>query len=619
MILGGSVLEVSGLAMNDRHEARLGGRILLVLLTAYALGMIVPDLYRIVRPLGSFGLAADTDGVIYDVRGPFPATAASPAWRAGIRPGDRLDLMAMRCVPVDTELCASMLAMWGGLNYVLPGRTATLLLVAMEDRPARQIILVSEPRPRSRVLDLVLLLDQVAGIMVVLGGAWLVWLRPGGMTWGFFAYVIQFNPGQAYQFYGWLQQWPTLLLAQWVATCVLQAAGYTGFLLFALRVPVDRAEGVWRRIERALPVLAALFFLLALSSLGSAFGRPSETAMRAALLVGFAVDVAALGILLGRRNSLGARDYQRIRWVIWGCVIGLPAFLVAEISQVTSLPVGPFGAGGIPEDVFGLVYLVNGVLCLFVVQAVRRDSVVNVSIPLRRATVLGLLLSVPAFFLHQEVEVLDDFVHLPGWAWVLVASVLAFMIARLHELATELADGWFDLEYRRTEAHLDEVAQTIQHADSLAEMERLLVDEPLRSLVLTSAALFREEAGAFRRHVSAGWDASASQVLDAATLAPRGRLLCAEYPIGLGAMPNAKLPEGLGRPVLAVPVGNPRRCFAVALYSGHEAGTDLDKRERELLAGLARQAEIAYAYLEGEMLRQRVADLESRLAQAPAS
>jgi hypothetical protein len=604
--------------MSDRHDARLGARVLLVLLTAYALGMIVPDLFRLVRPLGSFGLAADTDGMIYDVRGPFPAEAASPAWQAGIRRGDRLDLMAMRCVPVDTERCASMLALWGGLNYVLPGRVATLALVAVDDRPARQVTLVAVPRPRSRVLDLVLLLDQVAGVLVVLGGAWLVWLRPGGMTWGFFAYVIQFNPGQIYQFYGWLQQWPALLLAQWVATCVLQVAGYIGFLLFTLRVPVDRADGGWRKIERALPVLAVLLFLLAVSSLGAAFGRPSEMAMRAALLVGFAVDVAALGILIGRRNSLGARDYQRIRWVIWGCLIGLPAFLFAEISQVTSLRASLFG-GGIPEDVFGLIYLVNGVLCLFVVEAVRRDSVVSVSIPLRRATVLGLLLSVPVFFLHQQVEVLDDLVHLPGWAWVLVASVLAFMIARLHELATELADGWFDLEYRRLEAHLSDVAQTIQRADSLAEMERLLVDEPLRAMALASAALFRQEAGAFRRHVSAGWDASASEVLDAAGLLPQGRDRGATYRIGPDAMPGARLPDGLGRPVIGVPVANPRRCFAIVLYGAHESGTDLNQRERELLAGLARQAEVAYAYLEGEMQRQRIAALENRLAQGNAA
>src|SRR5208282_2318542 len=74
--------------------------------------------------LGSLGLTTNADGLLYHVQGPFAAKEESPAWRAGLRVGDRLDLAAMRCVPVDTEICASNLAMWGGVSYVMPGRTA---------------------------------------------------------------------------------------------------------------------------------------------------------------------------------------------------------------------------------------------------------------------------------------------------------------------------------------------------------------------------------------------------------------------------------------------------------------------------------------------------------------
>ena len=55
------------------------------------------------------------------------------------------------------------------------------------------------------------------------------------------------------------------------------------------------------------------------------------------LFVGFAVSVGALAILIGRRRDLSPRDYQRIRWVIWGCLIGLPAYLLAQLSQETSV------------------------------------------------------------------------------------------------------------------------------------------------------------------------------------------------------------------------------------------------------------------------------------------
>ncbi len=86
--------------MSDGKGARLFSRVALLLLTVYALAMIVPDLLRVVRPLGSFGLAMDGDGRVYDVQGPFENEQDSPAWHAGERAGDRLDLTAKRCAPV---------------------------------------------------------------------------------------------------------------------------------------------------------------------------------------------------------------------------------------------------------------------------------------------------------------------------------------------------------------------------------------------------------------------------------------------------------------------------------------------------------------------------------------
>lgn len=607
--------------MGDRNAASLFGRAALIFLTIYALAMIAPDLLRVVRPLGSFGLTTNGDGLIYDVQGPFASVEDSPAWRAGLRDGDRLDLAAMRCAPVDTIVCASMLAQWGGVNYVMPGREATLFIAAADERPAREVRLIAEPRPANRLLDLVVVLSAIAGILVVLGAAWLVWTRPGLMTWGFFVYVIQFNPGEAFQFWAWLQLWPRALLAQDAVYLVMQAAGYTGLLLFALRAPVDRTEGRWRMIERALPALAILFLLVALASMGTIFGHPVEIWARGMLFVGFAVSAGALAILVGRRRDLSPRDYQRIRWVIWGCLIGLPAYLLAQLSQETSALDGLLGQGLTPEEVAGAFFLVNGILCLFVVEAVRRPTVVNVWIPLRRATAFGLVLSAPVLFLHKQIEAIDEYIHMPYWAWVAVASGLVYLIARGHEYATELMDRLFDREFIRAERHLEEVSESILRAGSLAEIDRLLVNEPVRSLRLASAALFREQDGAFRRRVSVGWD-----IGDADTLAGDDPLLSARFkrkPYALDAVHDAhaspaRLPHDVERPVLVAPVGNARRCYAVVLYGGHEAGTDLDGAERHLLGSLAHDAAVAYAQVETETLQRRVAMLEGQLAQAPA-
>jgi hypothetical protein len=603
--------------MGERTGASPFGRIALLLLTIYAVAMIAPDVLRVIRPLGSFGFDMDGDGRIYDVRGPFESERDSPARRAGLRPGDRLDLAAMSCASVDSVGCASLLSQWGGVTYVMPGREATFIVASPTEGAGREVKLVAEPRPTNRLLDLVIVLDTIVGILVVLGAAWLVWTRPGLMTWGFFVYVIQFNPGRAFQFWAWLQLWPRILLAQNVIFLVMQAAAYAGLLLFALRAPVDRAEGRWRTIERALPILAIVFLGVALASMATVFGYPAEIWARAMVFIGFAVSVAALAILIGRRRDLSPRDYQRIRWVIWGCLIGLPAYLLAQLSQETSLFGQFLGEGQAPEEAAGALFLINGILCLFVVEAVRRQTVVNVWIPLRRATAFGLLFSVPVLFLHKQIESIDEYIHMPDWAWVVVASGLVYLIARGHEWATELMDRLFDRKFIRAEQHLAAVGETIQNSASLDEIERLLVHEPMQTLGLASAALFREEDGVFSRCLSAGWDADHAETLTSNHPLLSGRFEKAPYP--LDAMDPARasptqLPNDLERPVLVVPVGNARRCYALVLYGGHEIGTDLDGGERHVLGSLARDAEIAYAQVETDMLRRRIAALENELA-----
>ena len=206
---------------------------------------------------------------------------------------------------------------------------------------------------------------------------------------------------------------------------------------------------------------------------------------------------------------------------------------------------------------------------------------------------------------------------MPDWAWVVVASSLVYLIARGHETATELMDRLFDRKFIRAERHLAEVGETIQNSDSLDEIERLLVDEPMQTLRLASAALFREQDGLFTRSLSAGWDADHADALTSNHPLLSARFDRKPYtPDSVDAAPAfpVELPDDLERPVLVVPVGNARRCYALVLYGGHEIGTDLDSSERHLLGSLARDAEIAYAQVESETLRRRIAILEDELA-----
>jgi hypothetical protein len=576
--------------------------------------MIVPDLTRVAQPLGSFGFYANNDGLIYDVAGPFPDTRASPAWKAGIRQGDRIDLARMRCFPYDAATCASTLAVLGGVQYVLPGRSATIGLVSASDGLPRQATLVAEEAPANWLVRGVLFLDEVAGILVVLAAAWLVWTRPGAMSWGFFLYVIWFNPGQAYAFYAFLQQWPLALLAQYVAACLAQAAGFAGLLLFVLRVPANQIDPAWRSFERALPLLALVFAVALLASLGSVLGYATENTTRVVLLAGFVVDFCALIILFMRRRRQTPEDYQRVRWVIWGCLIGLPAFIIAEISQGTTLLRTPWGDFTPPDDVVGLLYLANGILCLFVFEAIRRPRVVSVAIPLRRVTILGLILSIPALLLHHEVDSIREHLDLPSWAWLGIGAGLLFLISRLHETAVHLADRYFNRALDRMEVQLE---QAIAGAGTAPAIDRLLADGPFRAFRLASAATFRRIGPVFRRHEdSNGWIDCATRTLrdNDPMLAPlsKGR----PFNVADDDAYDAKLPSGLRRPVLAVPVASRSTCYAVALYGPHASGTDLDSNERTLLARLGDSAADAYAQLETAALRARIAALEHELSRS---
>jgi hypothetical protein len=580
----------------------------------WALLMIVPDLYRTVRPLGSFGLMANFDGLIYDIKGPFLEETASPAFRSGIRKGDRIDLSQMRCVPIDTPTCATVMAVIGGQQLVNPGRTASLFLAATEGRPARQIGLVAAQRPIDWMVGIVLILDEIGGILFVLAAAWLVWTRPTGMSWGFFLYAIWFNPGQDFQFYALLQQWPAWLFAQYVAGVIAQATGYAGFLLFVLRFPANRSEPLWRPVERALPLVAIAVAALQLLNLAYLFGYRTETVARMAFLAGYVVDAAALIILLVRRKHLAPLEYQRMRWVIWGCLIGLPAFILAEVLQQTTLLTEVWGDFTPPEEVPGLFYLLNGVLCFFVFEAVRRPRVVSVSIPLRRVTILGLLLSVPTLFVHQQVDRIQEELHLPGWIWIAIASVMLFLISRLHEFAVDFADRRLNPAFHRRKERLGMAGEAILSATSFIEIEHLLLDEPLRTFGLASAAIFREEDGVFRRHENgAGWNQH-----NTATFAPTASILAGlavERPLHIGPddADQMQLPFGLQRPVLAVSVGNRLRCFAIAFYGPHESGADLDSNEGAVLGKLAENAALAYAQVETNLLRRQIKALERQL------
>jgi hypothetical protein len=605
------------LAMTSRKLS--GSRIFLALFTIWALAMIVPDLYRPFRPLGSFGFYANSDGLVTDVRGPFESEAASPAFRAGLRVGDRLDLARMRCIPLNTLTCASALAVLGGLQRVTTQRPVELVLAKTAEKRARTLSFSAEQAPFGWGRLWVLLLDQLAAVLVVLGAAWLVWTRPSGMTWGFFLYVIWFNPGQSAAYYAWLQQVPLALLTQNFAGAFAHGAGFAGFLLFAIRAPTNETAARWRSLEKALPFVAVFFAIVLSLGYANVFGYQTETISRFGILSGLLVAVAAFLLLLARRRDLPPHDYQRLRWVIWGCLIGLPALIVADAGEGTTLFDFLWADDPPPSEVWGLLRLINGVLCLFVFEALRRPRVVSVSIPLRRVTILGLLLSVPALFLHHQIDHLREIVSekydLPGWLWVAIAAALLFLISRVHEVATHLTDRFFSRNIIRAGERLGDAILNAQDFDAL---ETHLVHGAKEALGLASASVFRNAGEVFVRSAEdQAWGESAAHLLDPADPMLEPTEKRRPFAVDPKAAARNRLPRGLMQPTVAVPVGDHIRCLAIALYGPHATGADLTHDERVMPAELAEKATCAFHKLDHEQLCQRIEELERELEIAP--
>jgi hypothetical protein len=608
---------------NPAGNPSVAASLLLIALTLWALAMIVPGFQRAFDSLGSFGLAMNNSGVINDVLGPFQSAEQSPAAIAGIVPGDRLDLKAMRCIPVSTPQCASLVSILGGLAGVpgsLTGHRITLRILPKSGGPPKDVELEAVSVSLGPVEKAVQFADTIAGIVVICIGFWLVWTRPGWMTWGLFLYVIWINPGQVVTYYALIQRWPVAILAQELAESLAQGAAFAGLLIFTLRLPDDCIEPRWRKLQRMVPLLGAAITLLNLLAFSNMFGFHSERVTEISFLAGYAIDAVALLVLLERRRRLPPLEAQRIRWVIWGCAIGLPTFILAELCQSSDL-ISHFVGAPAPQAVIGLLYLPSGVLTYLASQAVWQRRVVSVSVPLRRGTILAALslgVGIPISQAHEKLTGVQERLRLPTWILALVvAPAFLYLLHRVHELFVEIADHLFNRQFHAAREQLKKASQAIEHAETLAEIDGLLVGTAVKVMCLSSGALFREEQSIYRRtHSEKGWNDSMTKELrpesDAAALC------CLEggEPVRLAHddWVSPELPAGLEAPCLAVPVDSEiPEATAIALFGPHQSGNDLDDDELEMLQKLAARAAAGYERVVTKMLREEVAKLKSQL------
>ncbi len=614
------------------------GKIVVIALCIYAALIVVPDFVRVFGPIGTLGFTADNSGDVGSVDRSVPDVA-----RSGLRPGDRVDLSRMNCFALQSQRCKDTLAMYGGLGglqYVrlgmvvrvafMPGPHSGLAAAARAPNAACRVsasnVYDCTIHAQSYALDIwgraMLLFDQLAGLGFIAVVTLLVWRKPCLMTAGFFLYGLWFNSGQYFILYAELQQVPALMLVQEFLQSIFQGAGYAGFLYFALRFPNDVTEKHWRPFERAVPYIGGAVTLMTLASFASSYGVGTASLTNVTYYTGYAIDLVVILMLFLRLAHLDPRDRERMRWVVWGCTIGLTAFICADVGESTNLFEPLWGSAGAPEAFSLALYGLNAFVPLAVYHALRSYRVVEVGFAFSRSAIMVLSWAIAVEFLSLVHGVLEHAMPDGERESVIItiglSVVLTLVFDRLTEVLTTFCDRVFFWKLHDGEQRLKLAERGLEKASSLERVDRTIMEEPVRAFALTSAALFRldDTSKVFVRVGGAiGWQdaaierfASDSPILTRLT-AGDGVVRVREYPDAI----RAQLPREARLPAVAVAVTNGWSIQAVAVFGAHKRGDDLNREELDALRELARAASRAYDRIETLKLKERVADLSRRL------
>ena len=591
---------------------------LLLLGLAWALLVVVPDVYRIFGSLAQFGFSADNSGLVYEVD-----ESAN-----GLQVNDRILLRPGACWVPSSESCRNFLAVFGGmggLSYVREGTTVNLRASRDGSAPF-EVALSAKPTPLGFIPRFVLALDEIAGVAMIWLAFKLVWDRPSRMTLGFFLYAMWFNPGQYFAFYAWLQGHPLAFLVQEGLQALAQGAGYAGFLIFALRFPHNRTEPYLRPAEWLAVALGMVLSALQLASFSNAFGFETEFVTRYAIFGGYAVSLSTILVVLYRLKNQPALDYQRMRWVLWGCLIGIPAFVFADSNEATSFwaeNVWNLGIwrGWMPnESVLELGYLLCGMLAIFIWTAVRHPRVLNVTpklIALAVSTIFFVIGYALEDYVRDPITGALNRIGVPDWLQFLASLVPLALLGVVVHRAMHTTDHLFNSRFHHASAHLEDLGKQAKQAEKMADIDEKLVNGPLHAFRLASAAVFRRnEAGAlYLICKSKDWPAKRTAPDPEVSKRLLANLTKGDVSaIRIPPRDDDDAPGEIAAPAVLVPVVFEDELEAVAMYSPHETGADLDYLELGMLQKFAADIARAYEKLGKKLIEQELQQLRRQAA-----
>ena len=577
--------------------------VIVALLGLYALASVVVVALPFWQPAGTLGFVTDYALTARSV------SPGGPAAAAGMAAGDRIVVAA---VPLTQRRYLA------GPGSSIPIGTE-LHFPIVHDGLTRTIALTAVPAPFGVADRWTLFIQCASSLVFVVVGVGLIVLRPTAATWGFGAYCLLVLPTGAFPTALPGTGWALLATAVYD---VVQNLGVMGLVLFALEFPRPFALRWRERLRAALPAMTVVLIAMTLypDIANLIFGIGARIENRVLQIVFGAVFALSIGILWDTFRRVAIDERERLRWILAGFCLGIVTNYIGNTIVFSTLI-----AGDPPLWFVTLLVSLNVLLPINVAYAVVRHRVLDIEFVIGQAIVFAILTSALAgvfgildwFF----GSMLEDF-RFTHYVQAAISISVAFIIGRLEKRTHHFVETLFFRKRRAAEARLDHVVRSLPRTESVALIEKALVNDGTSNLELETAAVFRAgEGGAFFRAACSGWDETHSTRIDANDPLVHA-LRATPDVVDLIALDWRRddVPRGGGRPILALPMLAQSDLAGFTLYSGHVNGSSIDPGERALLERLVDAASLALEHIDAQRLRAENAELRARLtASQPAT
>jgi hypothetical protein len=311
----------------------------------------------------------------------------------------------------------------------------------------------------------------------------------------------------------------------------------------------------------------------------------------------------------------------RVTWVIAGIALAPILDLTWAVASILSTLVGNASIPllNLADWTVALLPWFGLVGSIFVVYGFLSERVLDFRFAIGRAAIYGAITAVLLLcfgILEWWAEQVFESTRPAIFVSLFAALFIGFTLNALHGRVENFLNTFFFRDQRRAEEALRHASRALANTSSEKTLVEFLVDEPVRVLGLTSAALFLADRdnGVFQRTAARGWTRQETEEID-----PEDPLIVelrADLaPIALDGRPRAEtiLPGGSKAPSLVVPLLMRGNVFGFVFYGPRSNGIPLTSDERSLLEAIARNAGAAYDHIDAEKSHARIKELEARL------